>query len=279
MKKYKLIKDFPGNNEKIGDFACFHSGTFPEYFGKSGKRYLAKEVENYPEFWEEVKYPLSYDELIPGEFYATFFKGQGLYVFKHKCNLWRTPKYEVITSNNGNFTPSNRFTSFREATKKEIEFFSRKDYEILAYKEHDKNSIPNKTYSLIISKVKRLSDNETFQIGDKTNIGTISKFEKVGILNTMIKVYFKDKGNCNVSLNALKKVNTSKEEFPNGFVSWYETFYEVVSFIKNSSLEGRGVLYELAKNLTDKFERLNKDRYWNGDFYDAINIFLEEELK
>ena len=81
--------------------------------------------------------------------------------------------------------------------------------------------------------------------------------------------------------------------FPNGFESWYETFYEVVSEItfwtqdtspplkiKNIHNEyGIGGLYELARELTDKFELLHKDREWDGEFFDEIDEFLETELK
>ena len=80
--------------------------------------------------------------------------------------------------------------------------------------------------------------------------------------------------------------------FPNGFESWYETFYEIVAEItfwrhdpypplkiKNIADEyGTGGLYELAKELTDKFELLYKDREWDGEFFEEISEFLETEL-
>jgi hypothetical protein len=84
--------------------------------------------------------------------------------------------------------------------------------------------------------------------------------------------------------------------FPNGFPSWYETFYEVVDTItyimenndfihplykecnKRYNSQGRCGLYELAKGLTDKFELKNKDRSWDGEFFEEIDKFLEKEL-
>ena len=80
--------------------------------------------------------------------------------------------------------------------------------------------------------------------------------------------------------------------FPNGFISWYETFYEVVANItfwrEGVSLpkriktvqeeQGTGGLYELAKELTDKFELLHKGREWDGDFFDEIDKFLDVEF-
>jgi len=75
VKKYKCIQGYPGC--KKNTIVNYHPGTFPEYFDeKSGYRYSQKEVEKYPEFWEEVKeyeilqmknqngwiYSVSYDE-------------------------------------------------------------------------------------------------------------------------------------------------------------------------------------------------------------------------
>lgn len=82
-------------------------------------------------------------------------------------------------------------------------------------------------------------------------------------------------------------------EFPNGFESWYETFYEVVSFIeerlqyydhykdgtdevvyKRYEEQGMGGRYLLAHEWTNEFEKLNEGREWDGEFYDEIDEFL-----
>jgi hypothetical protein len=83
------------------------------------------------------------------------------------------------------------------------------------------------------------------------------------------------------------------KEFPNGFASWQETHYEVVAAITSIVLDddnkdnlvyktyredGLGGLYELAEDLTDEFELLNKDREWDGEFFDEIERFLDEKL-
>lgn len=80
--------------------------------------------------------------------------------------------------------------------------------------------------------------------------------------------------------------------FPNGFASWQETHFEVVqaittTFSRDELLEGivferhraqgHGGLYELAEELTDKFEEKNKGREWDGEFFDEIAEFLEQE--
>lgn len=71
---------------------------------------------------------------------------------------------------------------------------------------------------------------------------------------------------------------------PNGDTSYLETFYEiVVGFYSNPHSE---VLIEIKNNqmwafamqLTDEFEEINKDRFWDGEFYDEIDEFLNEKL-
>lgn len=80
--------------------------------------------------------------------------------------------------------------------------------------------------------------------------------------------------------------------FPNGFESWQETHYEVVAAIttelmydgldnlitKTIKEKGHGGLYELASDLTDEFELKNKDREWDGEFFEAIETFLNEKF-
>ncbi len=88
-------------------------------------------------------------------------------------------------------------------------------------------------------------------------------------------------------------------EFPNGFESWYETFYEVVAFIEetfdyyfdyNIELEGlnevvakryqehgTGGKYMLAREWTDAFEKENEGREWDGEFYDEIYEFVKKK--
>lgn len=50
MKKYKLIKEYPGSLELGAIVKQSHRGIY--YFGV--ERLLEKEVEDFPEFWEEV---------------------------------------------------------------------------------------------------------------------------------------------------------------------------------------------------------------------------------
>lgn len=74
--------------------------------------------------------------------------------------------------------------------------------------------------------------------------------------------------------------------------SFLETHYEVVA--KLVLLEERGDarvvlcrenlgiggMYELAEDLSKKFEELHKDEDWiSKDFFDEIDAFLDEEIK
>ena len=87
-------------------------------------------------------------------------------------------------------------------------------------------------------------------------------------------------------------INMEDKRFPNGFESWCETYYEIVSFLtleyERDSVtskvaefyerNGMRGMYELARELTDEFETLNKGREWNGEFFEEIEHFLIKEL-
>lgn len=82
---------------------------------------------------------------------------------------------------------------------------------------------------------------------------------------------------------------SDNKTFPNGFESWHETHYEIVQHLtetidNSGSLancrqeqQGHGGLYELAEELTDKFELQHQDRVWDGDFFDTIEAWLKAE--
>lgn len=84
----------------------------------------------------------------------------------------------------------------------------------------------------------------------------------------------------------------AKKIFPNGFDSWHETHFEVVQAItiehtkdepqglvkERHEAQGHGGLYELAEELTSKFEELNKGREWDGEFFEEIEDFLSKTL-
>ena len=77
-----------------------------------------------------------------------------------------------------------------------------------------------------------------------------------------------------------------EKQFPNGFASWMETHHEIVAHLTSTvdfsgsaahfaiSTGGTGRLYELAEDLTDKFEQQFKGHDWDGDFFDHMGNFL-----
>ena len=75
---------------------------------------------------------------------------------------------------------------------------------------------------------------------------------------------------------------------------YLETHYEMVAaitlkmeeedpdpnnfIIKRHEEQGIGGLYELAEELADKFQARHKDRKWDGDFFDEIEKFINEQI-
>jgi hypothetical protein len=82
--------------------------------------------------------------------------------------------------------------------------------------------------------------------------------------------------------------------FPNGFESWHETHFEIVTAIQAflvddeafwppviqavQNMEGIGGMYELARDLTDKFENQNAGKNWDGEYFDTIQEFINKEF-
>lgn len=78
------------------------------------------------------------------------------------------------------------------------------------------------------------------------------------------------------------------DPFPNGFASWQETHFEVVSHLaitsdvegslshQRQAESGTGGLYQLAEEITNKFENAHIGVEWDGDYFDTIEQFLED---
>lgn len=91
----------------------------------------------------------------------------------------------------------------------------------------------------------------------------LKHIEEIIIENQGLKL-FKDRNDAN---------------FPNGITSYLETYYEVVSYIvfKNYAPENAH-LWELVKDITDAFELKNKDRVWDGEFFEEVVEFTHSYL-
>ena len=82
--------------------------------------------------------------------------------------------------------------------------------------------------------------------------------------------------------------------FVNGFENWHETHFEIVSAIALSldkdlfkseiskiyEDQGRGGMYELARDLTNKFEEEFKGVLWGEEleYFTEIEKFIEKNL-
>ena len=74
---------------------------------------------------------------------------------------------------------------------------------------------------------------------------------------------------------------------------WLETYAEVcfaignelgkdkdqAPLIKHQYEEGgRGRIWELAESLTNEFEKMHEGQQWDGEWFDAVDDFLEERF-
>ncbi len=85
----------------------------------------------------------------------------------------------------------------------------------------------------------------------------------------------------------------SNRDFPNGFIEYLETYYEVVAYLESTTDwernmayyhrrdYGVGGMYELAKAITDDFEIKYKGVVWGEelDFFYTLDTFLIEYEK
>lgn len=80
------------------------------------------------------------------------------------------------------------------------------------------------------------------------------------------------------------------KDFPNGFTSWIETYFEFVNLINLNSeskfvnsrrqTQGIGGIYELAEELTDEYEKFFEDEdYAEIDFFDTITKYFETKMQ
>lgn len=76
------------------------------------------------------------------------------------------------------------------------------------------------------------------------------------------------------------------DRFVNGFDSWHASHFELVRYLdiakpfSHSNIrfvcQGREGIYELAREMTDKFEMENRNVYWDGGLQLAIKEFCEQ---
>lgn len=100
---------------------------------------------------------------------------------------------------------------------------------------------------------------------------------------------------ADIEKEKIKSVISLIDKFPNGFEAWVETHHVMVENIErmiNNHAEdtwgerlykaqtegGMGGVWLLCRDLTDKFEQENIGVEWDGNWFEAIDAFLEKEL-
>lgn len=134
---------------------------------------------------------------------------------------------------------------------------------------------------IVTDKAKDIYNNGLFDLYEVRDDDTESMIENYDELLKCLE---------NGSMIGIEVGHSNVKNYSNGFESWQETHFEVVSAITRSenaansevskiaSTEGTGGLYELANTLTDEFEKKHQGRLWDGDFFDEIESFLSERL-
>jgi hypothetical protein len=112
--------------------------------------------------------------------------------------------------------------------------------------------------------------------------------EKIGIIAKVVYQYQSEAIEIELTW-----ITNRSNRFPNGFDSWQETHCEICFAIgieankEDSSgvvedvreADGMGGLWELAKDLTDAFEKANEGRQWDGEWIDEIDAYIQSKLK
>lgn len=131
MKKYKLIKKYPGSKEIGTMVKAIHSeaGLNTRYTDMIGREYGWHEVEDYPEYWEEVKE----EQFKVGDWLYCVSSGWNdtshpkISKVTHDGDIFRIKEFSeyndrlIALSDDGRATYTHQTNAFRLATVKEIE--------------------------------------------------------------------------------------------------------------------------------------------------------------
>jgi hypothetical protein len=194
MKKYKLIRKYPGSPE-LGTVATFRK-KHHDYIIHDEWFIPVFKIENYPEFWEEIiEYPIG--TLVRDTFSNANF------IYKKKANY----KWICLGSSFVNPIDSIEYTIYDNEIGKNLRYvLVEKNYEILSFRGNNLkyiyklqndgfywSGVRNDTKYLLeeelaetsihIYSVKRLSDNSIFTIGDSVTYANGKPQKKLHHLN------------------------------------------------------------------------------------------------
>ncbi len=138
-----------------------------------------------------------------------------------------------------------------------------------------------------ITKVKRLVDNEIFNIGDRTNNGIIKRFRLDG---NMIRVYFTNKDeryNVNLTtINHIKPILTTEDSvdiycgdsyymvytYDDFDITAYTIYEDKISMKQSGFIPDGGRKCFASKESAEKFIYLNKPQYSKQDIYNMFSL-------
>jgi hypothetical protein len=112
---------------------------------------------------------------------------------------------------------------------------------------------------------------------------------KRDVVSLDTKYKYSEDGDWNEGMVELTEV---LDYSPQRDTGWIETHYEIsgaiyLEFEKDNptglvaerhAAQGTGGLYELAEELTDEFEEMNKDREWDGEYIEELYSFIQNKL-
>ena len=121
----------------------------------------------------------------------------------------------------------------------------------------------------------------TFSWKESDSLPTFTLHKMIPADDRFEDVYFTPDINNPVEI-PVEIVNGSKEDyfgvtFHNGFISWMETFGQMVHEL-SSSQEKVTLAYLEIKNWAFEFEALNKGRVWDGEWIEEVAAFVENKL-
>ncbi len=303
MKQYKLIKKYP-NSPKLGTIASTDKDENIDYFNftngwipKSG--YLSyQEIENYPEYWEEVitlnpkikvgvriKFLKSFDWSNIGDVVTI----SHIYKEHQKNTFWI--EYKRIDNSMGGF----RFEGNGYYLDNDFELVD-KEYEILSLLHsngeiHSSNTHLNKNHfkrcldafnagstTWSIYSIKRLSDGEVFTIGDKVkcihqaHLDEVSTIESISVKDTRCFI-------SGMNMEYFQKINKvlTTEDGVDIFINdevWYikknlkSTVYKKI--VKTKRWNIKDWLYFSTKEAAEEYILMNKPVFSLEEIYSIL---------
>ena len=106
----------------------------------------------------------------------------------------------------------------------------------------------------------------------------IENFEKAKEIKEKIDALQEQLEQVKIAISQNKKPSGENFEVVNFISLNYERDPVTSKVAELYERYGTGYMYELARELTDEFELLNKGRQWDGEFFEEIESFLMQKI-